>query len=98
MSLLSEVHRERLTLITAPEVLLGSAVVSDDPLRDLMDEFKPYEGAAETESLIATPAMVHMGQREDQAWVTLERQLDGLRNGLRRLNYYLTDVDDNLRR
>lgn len=98
MSRLSEIHRERLSLVPAPEVFFGNAAVSDDPLMDLMDEFKAFEGADGVESMMVSPPRVHMAQREDQAWVTLERQLDGLRDGLRRLNYYLTDVDDNLRR
>ncbi len=98
MSLLSEIHRERLSLVPAPEVFFGTPVVSDDPLADLMDEFKSFEGSEEAERLLATPPMVQMAQREDLAWVTLERQLDGLRDGLRRLSFYLTDVDDNLRR
>ncbi len=74
-------------------------VISDDPLKDLMEEFRAFEGTETVAvTLPETPATVTMAMREDHAWVALEKQLDGLRGTLRRLNHYLADVDDNLRR
>lgn len=73
--------------------------LSDDPMMDLMNEFSAFEteeGSAPV--VIVAPPVVHSGLKEDQAWVALGRQLDGLRDGLQRLHYYLSDVDDNLRR
>jgi hypothetical protein len=96
MSRLSEIQRDRLSLV--PALFADAPVISEDPLKDLLEEFRAFESAEAVATLPETPATVSMAMREDHAWVALEKQLDGLRGTLRRLNYYLADVDDNLRR
>ncbi len=83
------------------DVAAPDEALSDDPLHDLMTEFSAFEAAAEAEATqleLARPAVVTADMREDFAWVALERQLMGLKDGLNRLHFYLSDVDDNLRR
>jgi len=100
--LLENVTREKLMLVLPQEQQADSEdIVSDDPLMDLMNEFSAYEVAeleANKKAIITAPEKVTVGLREDVAWVTLGHQLEGLRDGLQRLHYYLSDVDDNLRR
>lgn len=90
--------REKLTLVMPVVPLMEEEGISEDPLMDLMTEFSAYESEGPTEEVMLTPPMVHEGLREGEAWVALGRQLDGLRDGLQRLHFYLSDVDDNLRR
>lgn len=86
-------------LVVPPQDFQEEQNLSDDPLMDLMNEFAHFdESETVSTAIVVAPPTVHQAQKEDQAWVTLGRQLDGLRDGLQRLHYYLADVDDNLRR
>lgn len=99
MSRLSENPREKLMLVLPMEDMEQESNFSDDPLMDLMNEFSAFESDDVSEPiLVVAPPVVHNGLKDDQAWLALGKQLDGLRDGLQRLHYYLSDVDDNLRR
>lgn len=100
MSRLAENGREKLMLVMPiPELMQQEEQLSDDPLMDLMNEFSAFDSEESSSPIVVVaPPVVHTGLKEDQAWVALGRQLDGLRDGLQRLHYYLSDVDDNLRR
>lgn len=99
MSRLVENTREKLMLVLPTEELSQENQLSDDPLLDLMNEFSSFESSDSASPIVVVaPPVVHSGLKDDQAWQALGRQLDGLRDGLQRLHYYLSDVDDNLRR
>ena len=98
MSVSEQNTRERLSLVMPVVPLMEEETTSDDPLMDLMNEFSAYETAESQEGVLVTPPLVHTQHKDGEAWVALGRQLDGLRDGLQRLHFYLSDVDDNLRR
>lgn len=101
MSQLAENTREKLTLVMLPvEEVLRRPEVSEDPLHDLMTEFSAFEAVRAEEEFDSwrAPSRIGLDQREDFAWVTLEKQLAGLADVFQRIHYYLTDVDDSLRR
>jgi hypothetical protein len=77
--------------------VLSTNTLLDDPLEALLGEMDGLEDdELETVTFVSTKAipMAHMGQSVDQIALTLEAQLDGLRDGLDRLRYYLGDVQD----
>ncbi len=90
---------EKLTLVS-PLATAYELQEGDDPVHDLLNEFQDYEFSETIDplSLIAAPPKVSLEQREEQMWLTLDQQLGSLREGLQRLHYYLSDVDDSVRR
>ena len=80
-------------------VLPEELSAGDDPLADLLNEFQEYE-LPETDltALIVAPPKVALSASDDQMWLTLGGQLGSLREGLQRLHFYLSDVDDSVRR
>jgi hypothetical protein len=89
---------EKLTLVR-PMVMPEESTAGDDPLADLLNEFQEYE-LPETDltALIVAPPKVALTQKDDQMWLTLGDQLGSLRDGIQRLHFYLSDVDDSVRR
>lgn len=99
MSRLLEIEsREKLTLVPASFMEIPKR--GDDPLADLLNEFNDYDylDTEAPEAVIITPPKVALGQREDQMMVTLDNQLSALREGLQRMRFYLSDVDNSLQR
>ncbi len=89
---------EKLSLLK-PSMVEFEMEESEDPLENLLNEFSEFESLDELElPTIVTPPTVKACQREDQMLHTLEGQLNGLREGLERLRFYLSDVDDSIRR
>jgi hypothetical protein len=89
---------EKLSLLK-PSMMNFEVEGSEDPLENLLNEFSEFSSVDEMKmTTIVTPPTVQAGQREDQMLHTLEGQLNGLREGLERLRYYLSDVDDSIRR
>ena len=87
MSRLSGNPREKLMLVLPLEEMEQESNVSDDPLMDLMNEFSAFESDDVSEPiLVVAPPVVHSGLKDDQAWLALGKQLDGLRDGLQRLH------------
>lgn len=99
MSRLLEIEsREKLTLV--PASFMEVPKRGDDPLADLLNEFNDYDylETQEGQTVMVTPPKVALGQREDQMMVTLDNQLSALREGLQRMRFYLSDVDNSLQR
>jgi hypothetical protein len=99
MSRLQEIEsREKLMLV--PASFREVPKRGDDPLADLLNEFNDYDclDTEEPAAIVITPPKVAPGQREDQMMVTLDNQLSALREGLQRMRFYLSDVDNSLQR
>ncbi|MFP5492391.1 MAG: hypothetical protein ACLGG0_12875 [Bacteriovoracia bacterium] len=99
MSRMLEIEsREKLTLVPASFMEIPKR--GDDPLADLLNEFNDYDylESEVAEPTIITPPTVALAQREDQMMVTLDNQLSALREGLQRMRFYLSDVDNSLQR
>jgi hypothetical protein len=92
--------QERLTLVTLSPSVSRSEVIEagDDPLNDLLTEFQEYELPETTAPVIVTPPLVAASMKDEQMWLALDGQMSSLREGLQRLHFYLTDVDDSVRR
>ncbi len=89
---------EKLTLVR-PMVMPEESIAGDDPLADLLNEFQEYElPEADLTALVVAPPKVAMTSSDDQMWLTLNGQLGSLRDGIQRLHFYLSDVDDSVRR
>ncbi|MBY0515498.1 MAG: hypothetical protein K2P81_01220 [Bacteriovoracaceae bacterium] len=89
---------EKLSLLK-PSMVEFEVEESEDPLENLLNEFSEFDSLEELELVgVVTPPTVKAHQREDQMMHTLEGQLNGLREGLERLRFYLSDVDDSIRR
>lgn len=99
--LLDTVERpQRLSLIGALDFDSTEVEVEkiDDPLANLLNEFSDYELPEEVAPVIQTPPQVQLSTRDDQVLLTLQGQLGFLRESLTRMHFYLTDVDDSIRR
>lgn len=70
----------------------------DDPLADLLSEFDDYDLPEEVELPLPRPAPAVLKQREDQMMFTLNNQLGALRESLTRTKFYLSDVENSLKR
>ena len=96
--LLESGQNEKLKLIK-PAALPPELSKGDDPIADLLNEFQDYElDDVDPITLVVAPPTVALNQRDDQMWMTLGNQLGSLREGLQRLNFYLSDVDESVRR
>lgn len=79
---------------------LDATAFSDDPMRDLLEEFSSHDfekDLAGTKAK-ARPHQVAESASIDRSWYMLNKQMDFLKENLMRLNTYLTDLDDNFRR
>ena len=77
--------------------LMNTNELSEDPLEALLSEMNGLDDDELEEAVFVCTKLIptaHMGQSVDQIAMTLEAQLDGLRDGLDRLRYYLGDVQD----
>lgn len=77
---------------------LKETILSDDPLKDLMSEL---DGVSKgTKEVMPSPLdpplrdMAHDNMSEDQLFLTLNNQIRVLDLQLKRLNYYLNDIED----
>lgn len=74
-------------------------VLSDDPLMDLMNEFSGLEiKTADTEYMMSQKIQVTSEMSDEQMWLTLNNQLRGMTESVNRLRYFLTEIDDSVRR
>jgi hypothetical protein len=99
--LLDTIERpQKLSLIGAMEFDSQEVEVekTDDPLANLLNEFTEYELPEEIIPEIQTPTQVQLSTRDDRILMTLQGQLGFLRESLTRMHFYLTDVDDSIRR
>ena len=105
LSMLQTVNENVLTLVPTEALLnlnlkTSDEVLSDDPLMDLMTEFSGYELVAGSSPLsISTQGLLVKEEMSDeQIFLTLKNQLRGVSESVNRLRFFLTEIDDSIRR
>jgi hypothetical protein len=87
-----------LTLIhTEVASIQENLLMSDDPLQDLMEEFRSYE-LLEAESIkLPQYGVCQVDMSEDQMNYQIHQQLRGFQSSLARLRFYLDEMDQALK-